>query len=143
MAHVAEEMERLGMKQPLLIGGATTSKIHTAVKISPHYSHPVVYVKDASKSVPVVSSLLSDDQRDNFTTQLKNEYKDLRDTYLKQESTDKISDPGRSTCKQLKIDWAQHPPLKPKFIGTKVYKDYPWAKFAIILVGFSFLLFGS
>jgi 5-methyltetrahydrofolate--homocysteine methyltransferase len=113
------------MKQPLLIGGATTSKIHTAVKISPHYSHPVVYVKDASKSVPVVSSLLSDDQRDNFTTQLKNEYKDLRDTYLNKKVQIKYLTLEEARANSLKIDWAQHPPLKPKFIGTKVYKDYP------------------
>lgn len=125
MAHVAEEMERLGMKQPLLIGGATTSKIHTAVKISPNYSKPVIYVKDASKSVPVVSSLLSKDQRDIFAAQVKTEYKELVDAYANRAGLVKYLTLEEARSNRLNIDWSKQPPVKPKFIGTKVYKDYP------------------
>ena len=78
MAHVAREMERLGFRIPLLIGGATTSRAHTAVKISSHYSQPVVHVLDASRAVPVVSNLLSEDYRADFVAQLKTDYEQLR-----------------------------------------------------------------
>src|SRR6185436_12592684 len=78
MAHVAKEMERLGFKLPLLIGGATTSRTHTAVKIAPNYSGPVVYVPDASRSVPVVQGLLSADSRQNFIAEVKADYERLR-----------------------------------------------------------------
>jgi 5-methyltetrahydrofolate--homocysteine methyltransferase len=125
MAHVAEEMERLGMKQPLLIGGATTSKIHTAVKISPNYNRPVIYVKDASKSVPVVSSLLSKDQRDIFAAQVKTEYKELVDAYASKAGLVKYHTLESARANRLKIDWTNHPPVKPKFVGTKTYKNYP------------------
>ncbi|HEY4787440.1 MAG TPA: vitamin B12 dependent-methionine synthase activation domain-containing protein, partial [Bacteroidales bacterium] len=125
MVHVAEEMERLGMDQPLLIGGATTSKIHTAVKISPNYSKPVVYVKDASKSVPVVSSLLSKEQKDKFASQVRREYKELVATYAGKSGLVKYLSLAEARANRLKIDWKQQPPVKPKFIGTKIYKDYP------------------
>ena len=82
MVHVAKEMERQGFKQPLLIGGATTSRAHTAVKIAPHYSEPVVHVLDASRAVPVTTSLLSEDGKDAFTARLRVEYNALRKTHL-------------------------------------------------------------
>lgn len=125
MVHVAEEMERLGMDQPLLIGGATTSKIHTAVKISPNYSKPVVYVKDASKSVPVVSSLLSKEQKEKFASQVRTEYEELVASYAGKSGLVKYLTLEEARANRLKIDWKQFPPVKPKFIGTKVYKDYP------------------
>src|SRR5678816_3853215 len=78
MTHVAREMERLGFKLPLLIGGATTSKAHTAVKIAPHYSEPVVHVLDASRAVPVTTSLLSPENKGAFVAQHRVEYEDLR-----------------------------------------------------------------
>src|ERR1700750_3430860 len=78
MAHVAREMERQGFKLPLLIGGATTSRAHTAVKIAPHYSQPVVHVVDASRAVPVTTSLLSPEGRDAFVAQHRAEYEQLR-----------------------------------------------------------------
>src|SRR5439155_4786913 len=78
MAHVAREMERVGLGLPLLIGGATTSRTHTAVKIAPSYSGPVVYVPDASRSVPVVQGLLSADSRDAFVAQVRADYEKLR-----------------------------------------------------------------
>ena len=74
MVHVAKEMTREGFNIPLLIGGATTSKVHTSVKIEPHYNHPVVHVNDASRSVPVVSNLLSADLRENYILQVKAEH---------------------------------------------------------------------
>src|SRR5256885_4415799 len=78
MAHVAKEMERQGFTLPLLIGGATTSKAHTAVKIAPGYSQPVVHVLDASRAVPVVSSLISPEQKPAFASQLRAEYERIR-----------------------------------------------------------------
>src|SRR5204863_863642 len=78
MVHVAREMERLGFKLPLLIGGATTSKAHTAVKIAPHYSEPVVHVLDASRAVPVTTSLLNPDNKPAFVAQHRAENEDLR-----------------------------------------------------------------
>src|SRR5436189_1896755 len=82
MVHVAKEMERLGFKTPLLIGGATTSRVHTAVKVSPHYSQAVVHVIDASRCVPVVSSLISKEQQEIFSSKIKTEYDDLRAQFL-------------------------------------------------------------
>ncbi|MCS6818312.1 MAG: methionine synthase, partial [Chitinophagales bacterium] len=90
MVHVAGEMERLGFKIPLLIGGATTSEIHTAVKIAPAYSGPVVYVPDASKSVPVVSSLLSADQKDEFVADVAQRYKIMRDLHDKRRNDSEL-----------------------------------------------------
>jgi len=128
MVHIAEEMERTGVNLPLLIGGATTSKIHTAVKISPQYNQPVIHVKDASKSVPVVSSLLSNDRHESFAAQVRKEYQDLRETYLSKTSQVKYLTLEQARTNSLKIDWTAQPPLKPKFVGTKVYKDYPIAE---------------
>jgi len=128
MVHVAEEMERTGMTQPLLIGGATTSKIHTAVKVSPNYSNPVVYVKDASKSVQVLSSLLSNDRKEIFTAQIRNEYQELRDNYAGKAIQVKYVTLEEARANRLRIDWYVHPPIKPKFVGTKVYKDFPVAE---------------
>ena len=78
MVHVAREMERQGFKLPLLIGGATTSRAHTAIKIAPHYSQPVVHVLDASRAVPVTTSLLSEDGKESFVVQHRAEYEALR-----------------------------------------------------------------
>ncbi|MDP4209841.1 MAG: methionine synthase [Bacteroidota bacterium] len=125
MAHIAEEMERNNMNIPLLVGGATTSKIHTAVKIAPAYSHPVVYVKDASKTVPVASSLISKENNKAFIARVSKEYQDLRDAYAGKTSQVKYLSLEEARANSLKIDWAQQPPVKPNFVGTKVYNDYP------------------
>ncbi len=125
MVHVAEEMERTGMKQPLLIGGATTSKIHTAVKVSPNYSNTVVYVKDASKSVQVISSLLSPEHSHLYTKKLHEEYKELRENYASKTFQVKYLTLQDARANSLKIDWKSSPPVKPKFVGTKVYSDFP------------------
>jgi len=122
MVHVAKEMTREGFTIPLLIGGATTSKVHTAVKIEPHYAYPVVHVNDASRSVPVVSNLLSKDLRANFVAEIKAEYERTR-AYHKAD---------RAQAKYLKIEAARNNRWKlseatvaePKFLGTKVYTDF-------------------
>lgn len=124
MVHVASEMERTGMTIPLLIGGATTSKIHTAVKIEPQYSKPVVYVKDASKSVPVVSNLLSKDNKTVFTQQVKQEYQSLREQYAGKSGQVHYVSLEEARNNPLRIDWAKHPPVKPEFVGVKIYEDY-------------------
>lgn len=124
MMHVASEMERTGMTVPLLIGGATTSKIHTAVKIEPNYSKPVIYVKDASKSVPAVSSLLSPEGRINFSLQVKEEYQALREQYAGKAMQVNYVSLEDARKNALKIDWAKHPPVKPAFVGVKEYEDF-------------------
>lgn len=85
MANVATEMEKNGFKIPLLIGGATTSKIHTALKIAPHYSGPVVYVKDASVNISIVSQLMNEKTRYHFVEEIQNEYETIRQEYHKNE----------------------------------------------------------
>jgi 5-methyltetrahydrofolate--homocysteine methyltransferase len=124
MMYVASEMERTGLDVPLLIGGATTSKIHTAVKIEPHYSQPVVYVKDASKSVPVVSSLLSPEGRINFSLQVKQEYQALRDQYAGKAGQVNYVSLNEARNNALKINWTLHPPVKPAFVGIKHFDDF-------------------
>ncbi len=124
MMYVASEMERTGMQLPLLIGGATTSKIHTAVKIEPNYSKPVVYVKDASKSVPAVSSLLSTDGKAKFISQVKDEYQALREQYAGKASQVNYITLEEARNNSLKIDWAKYPPVKPNFVGVKEFEDF-------------------
>lgn len=125
MAYVAEEMERTGMKLPLIIGGATTSKIHTAVKIAPNYNNTVVYVKDASKSVSVAGSLMSKDQRVDFDVQVRKEYQELRDSHANRTSLVKYVSLQEARDNMLKIDWKKQPPVKPNFVGRKTFSNYP------------------
>lgn len=124
MIHVAKEMERNGLKVPLLIGGATTSKKHTAVKIGPAYSNPVVHVLDASKSVVVCSTLLSDDLKEDFIEDVKEEYEEIRDEYYDTLKDRKYLPLSAARSKSLKIDWAKEPPMKaPKFLGFQVFDN--------------------
>jgi 5-methyltetrahydrofolate--homocysteine methyltransferase len=124
MADFAKEMERRKINKPLLIGGATTSKIHTAVKIEPYTSVPVVHVKDASRSVGVVNSLLSDDLRNAFISDVKAEYNSLRKEYSGASSKVKFISLDEARNNRLKIDWDKAPIYKPSFIGNKVYPDF-------------------
>ncbi|MBX2860361.1 MAG: methionine synthase [Vampirovibrio sp.] len=124
MVGVAKEMQRQGFKIPLLIGGATTSKTHTAVKIEPQYEHPVVYVLDASRSVGVCTSLLSETQRDPFVERLKIDYQKLRHSRTQQQPKEKIS-LAQVRQNKLKLDWSTYTPPKPSFQGLKVFDDYP------------------
>jgi 5-methyltetrahydrofolate--homocysteine methyltransferase len=128
MADVAAEMEKQGFTKPLLIGGATTSKIHTAVKIEPKYKSPVVHVKDASRSVGVVSALLSDNLKEGFVKQLREEYNTLRDTHFGQRQRMNYLSIGQARENKFKLDWEKAPIVKPSFIGLKVFEDYPLEK---------------
>lgn len=121
MVHVASEMERLGFKQPLLIGGATTSAAHTAIKIAPKYSGSIVHVLDASRSVPVTTSLLSEDQRVGFIKSNEERHKKLREEYGRKKDRELLS-LAESREKGQKFDWSAQDIATPSFIGTKVYQ---------------------
>jgi 5-methyltetrahydrofolate--homocysteine methyltransferase len=119
MIHVATEMELHGLKIPLLIGGATTSKLHTAMKISPAYSGPVIQVKDASRSVPVAGALLSDD-KDKFVEKIKQEYQQLSETYNTQRQAVKYLTIEQARANAFRIDWQTQPPVTPLVTGTQI-----------------------
>ncbi len=122
MSEVAAEMERRNFHLPLLIGGATTSKIHTAVKIAPQYKHPVVYVKDASRAVGVASNLISGNEE--FLTELRAEYQTIRDLHG-QKKAKKYLTAEEARANKFKIDWNNTPIYKPNFIGVKKLIDFP------------------
>jgi 5-methyltetrahydrofolate--homocysteine methyltransferase len=130
MVHVAKEMERQGFNIPLLIGGATTSKVHTAVKIAPHYRHPVVHVNDASRSVPVTGSLISEDLRSELVQKVNAEYERLRELNKNAQSKDKFISLEEARKNKLQIDWTQNQISKPAHIGNKVFDNYPLAEIA-------------
>jgi 5-methyltetrahydrofolate--homocysteine methyltransferase len=125
MVHVAAEMERIGLHKPLLIGGATTSKLHTAVKIAPVFSGTVVHVLDASKAVTVASSLLSKDESENFSSAIKSEYTALRAAHANRKSDTEYVTLEEARNNKYQIDWTKEPITKPNFLGIKVFEDYP------------------
>ena len=129
MVHIAKEMERRGLKLPLLIGGATTSKVHTAVKIAPCYSGITVHVLDASRSVPVVSNLLNDDKniKCKFEDSIKEEYKKIREDHLKKKDAKNYLPIEKARENKLKCDWEKMVIKKPTKLGVKVLKDFPLA----------------
>jgi len=124
MIHVASEMERRGMDQPLLIGGATTSKIHTAVKIEPRYTQPVIHVKDASKSVAVVSSLLSPEQKPVFIREIKEGYKALRESYAGAGREITYLSLEAARANRFQPDWSQETLYAPKQPGIQSLMDF-------------------
>lgn len=124
MVHVAKEMERLGFKTPLLIGGATTSKVHTAVKIAQNYSGPVVHVNDASKSVPVASSLISEELRGAFMTDVTKDYERVREQNKNAQSQNKFISMAEARKNKFPIDWSKAEITKPSFLGNKVFSNY-------------------
>jgi 5-methyltetrahydrofolate--homocysteine methyltransferase len=126
MVHVAKEMQRQGFTMPLLIGGATTSKTHTAVKIEPQYSGPVVHVLDASRSVAVASTLTSSDEsaRSNYILDTRREYEKIRVQRANRTSSKKYLSIKQARENHFKIDWANYTPPKPKFLGVKVFENY-------------------
>ncbi|WP_276479804.1 methionine synthase [Paraflavitalea pollutisoli] len=130
MVHVAKEMKRRNMKQPLLIGGATTSRMHTAVKIAPEYDLGVVHVLDASRSVTVAGSLLSDEQKPDFLGKIKNEYTKLKEDFGNKKSAKQYLPFGEAQKNKVKIDWPAFTPVKPMFTGTKVFDTYDLAEIA-------------
>ncbi|MBW8365877.1 MAG: methionine synthase [Rhizobium sp.] len=128
MAHVAKEMQRQGFTIPLLIGGATTSLAHTAVKIEPNYEHPVVYVKDASRAVGVCTQLLSNDLRSAFAADIKADYAKTRERHLKHKSDTVRLPLAEARANKFKIDWTRYTPPVPKQPGIHVLKAYNLAK---------------
>ncbi len=128
MVHVASEMKREGFACPLLIGGATTSKIHTAVKISPKYDHPIVYVPDASRVVNVVSKLLSAEHRAGYVGDVAKEYADVRELQKSKQGQEKFRTLESARANKFAADWSAYVPPKPAFLGTKVLVKYPLDK---------------
>lgn len=126
MVHVAKEMQRRGLKISLLIGGATTSRVHTAVKIDPNYDGAVIHVLDASRSVPVVSNLLNPikEEQKKYIQSIKEEYKKLREDYLKKKSDKQLIPIEKARENKLKIDWSKSQIKKPNKLGVTVLKNY-------------------
>ncbi len=133
MQHVAAEMQRddyFRMKKiPLLIGGATTSRVHTAVKISPHYEGPVVYVPDASRSVGVCSDLLSDERATRFIDELKADYEKVRDLHANKKQAPLVT-LAQARANKLKLDFDSYRPPVPRFIGKRQFRNYDLAELA-------------
>jgi len=125
MVHVAKEMERLGFDIPLMIGGATTSLIHTAVKIEHHYHGCTIYVKDASRAVGVAQSLLSNDLRDDFVAKVKDDYVKKRASHKGRKSTRRQLNISDARANKTKIDWPAYAPTIPAKLGVQVFDDYP------------------
>lgn len=123
MVGVAKEMQRRNMKTPLLIGGATTSRIHTAVKIDPNYASPVVHVLDASRSVTVCSDLLNEGNSPKFVSSVKNEYSKMREEHELRTASKSLLSFEEAQKNRTEIDWDSTDFHTPKFIGTKVFED--------------------
>ncbi|HEV3149085.1 MAG TPA: vitamin B12 dependent-methionine synthase activation domain-containing protein, partial [Chthoniobacterales bacterium] len=121
MVHVAQEMEREGFHLPLLIGGATTSRAHTAVKIAPHYRSSTVHVLDASRAVGVVNSLLSEKQKEAFDAKTRAEYASLREQHAAKTREKKLATLEGARTNRTPIDWSDYRPPKPEFLGLQVY----------------------
>ena len=116
MAHVAKEMQRLGFTKPLLIGGATTSRAHTAVKIAPNYAGPVVWVKDASRAVGVAQSLISDTGRDEYVARVHAEHEETRAAYAGREAKARYVNLEQARANRRVLDWAAYKPMQPKLL---------------------------
>jgi 5-methyltetrahydrofolate--homocysteine methyltransferase len=127
MAYVAAEMQRddhFRLKQiPLLIGGATTSRVHTAVKIAPHYEGPVVYVPDASRSVSVASNLLSDEGAARYLEEIKTDYERIRHQHANRKAVPMVT-LAQARENKYRIDWTRFTPVKPKVLGRRIFKNY-------------------
>ena len=124
MIEVAEALQENGFTTPLLIGGATTSRLHTALKIAPKYNGAVVHVLDASRSVPVVSNLLGKDTKDKFIQNIDEEYETLRDKYAGKQKKKNFVTIGEARENKLRIDWEATKITKPTFLGLKAFNDY-------------------
>ncbi len=119
MVYLAKELERLNVKIPIMIGGATTSRAHTAVKIAPQYSSTVVHVNDASRAVTVAGNLLNEDSNYKYTSGIRLEYDELREGYLNRSRDKNFLTIEKARANKLKLDWDNYTPFKPNFIGTK------------------------
>jgi 5-methyltetrahydrofolate--homocysteine methyltransferase len=125
MVHVAKEMQRLGYKQPLLIGGATTSPAHTAVKIDPQYEGAVIYVKDASRAVGVCQQLVTPGTRDAYVAHIKAEHERRREQHRNKSVKAPQLSLNQARAKKFPIDWATYTPPVPSFVGGRTFEDYP------------------
>ncbi|SEC47006.1 methionine synthase [Terriglobus roseus] len=126
MVHVAKEMERQGFTVPLLIGGATTSRAHTAIKIAPHYSQPVVHVTDASRAVPVTTNLLSEDNRAQYVAQHAAEYEAVRKAHLAPKQP--MVPIATARLRRTPIEWRSEDIAQPEFLGVRVLDHFPLAE---------------
>ena len=129
MVHVAQEMARLGFKHPLLIGGATTSKLHTAIKIAPHYQGGVVYVPDASRAVGIANQLIGR-RREEFLEKTKTDYTKLCIERKRQQDKRILAPLAQAQANRLRIDWTDYEPPQPTFLGLRILDDYPLKKLA-------------
>jgi 5-methyltetrahydrofolate--homocysteine methyltransferase len=131
MCHVAAEMEREGFSVPLLIGGATTSRVHTAVKVAPNYQKgQAIYVTDASRAVGVMSRLMSDGERGRYIDGVRKEYVKIREDYLKGEARKARLPLKAARENAYKIDWEGYAPPRPTFLGTRAFPNYDLAELA-------------
>jgi 5-methyltetrahydrofolate--homocysteine methyltransferase len=128
MVHIAREMKRRNMHQPLLIGGATTSRMHTAVKIAPEYGNGVVHVLDASRSVTVAGSLLNKEQKTPFLQQTQDEYLKLKEGFDNKKSIKQYLPYTEALSNKVAINWNEFEPVVPQFTGTKVFTEYDLAE---------------
>jgi 5-methyltetrahydrofolate--homocysteine methyltransferase len=128
MAHVAKEMQREGFTIPLLIGGATTSRVHTAVKIAPHYEGATVWVPDASRAVGVCSNLLSRDLLAGYVQEIKEEYEKVRTQHKNKKGTAKLLTLAEARANAYQTDWANYQPYQPELIGVRTLNNYPLDK---------------
>jgi len=125
MVHVASEMQRLGINLPLLIGGATTSEIHTAVKIAPQYESPVIHVKDASRCVGVLSNLLSEKSTENYTREIREKYAALKHKHETRKTDEVFISLKEARLNKLNVNWEEAYIQRPSFTGNMVLEDYP------------------
>jgi len=125
MVHIAKEMERLNLKLPLLIGGATTSRVHTAVKIEPNYSGPTIHVLDASKSVGVAGNLINSDNKELYIEKIKSEYQNIRENHLKKSNDKEFLTIEEARINKLNLDWGNYNPITPKLKGIAIFDNVP------------------
>jgi 5-methyltetrahydrofolate--homocysteine methyltransferase len=131
MCHVAAEMEREGFDLPLLIGGATTSRVHTAVKISPNYARSqAIYVTDASRAVGVVSSLMSSEERPKAIARVREEYARMAESHARGRAEKARTSLAQARANRLKLDWKTYAPPKPTFLGTRAFRGYDLGELA-------------
>ncbi len=133
MAHVAKEMERQGFRVPLLIGGATTSRVHTAVRIEPHYSGPTVWVPDASRSVGVCTSLMSQELREDYLRKVKAEAEKTRSQHKGKKGQGPHYPIAEARRHGLRTDWTAYVPATPRRAGIQVFRDYPLGEIAKLI----------
>ncbi|WP_409028920.1 methionine synthase [Gracilimonas sediminicola] len=125
MIHVAREMKKRKMDLPLLIGGATTSRLHTAVKIDPEYDGSIIHVLDASRAVSIAGDVISKKRRNGVRLEVKKEYEELRKQHESRQNRKELLSYEEAKANKVDIDWDGYKPPKPSFLGTKTFEDYP------------------